>query len=145
VTLRIGSPAIALYCAVWAGMVIGVSFIATVAKFAAPTLTRPVALDVGRHTFSALAHIEWALFAVLVLLLLAAGINRVRLLMLLLIGAILAAEAIWLFPQLSARTDLVLAGKPLPASSLHAISVAAESSKVILLALFSVFEIRKSK
>ena len=43
----------------WAGIVIGVSFIATIAKFDAPSLTLPVALDVGRHTFAPLARIEW--------------------------------------------------------------------------------------
>lgn len=31
---------------VWAGMIVGVSGIATPAKFSTPTLTRPVALDV---------------------------------------------------------------------------------------------------
>lgn len=142
--LRIGSPVLALYCAVWAGVVIGVSFIATIAKFAAPSLTRPVALEVGSHTFAMLARIEWGLAAVLALLVLAAGVNRLRLVLFVLIAAILAVTAIWLYPQLSARTALVIAGQPLPPSPLHAISVAAESSKVVLLALFAVLEMRKA-
>jgi len=40
---------------VWMGIVIGVSFLATPVKFTADSLTRPVALDVGRATFHALA------------------------------------------------------------------------------------------
>ena len=96
--------ALALYCACWAGVVIGVSFIATVAKFSAPTLTRPVALDVGRHTFAALARIEWGLAVVLVLAIAYAGMNRFRAVMLFLIAALLAAETLWLYPLLSART-----------------------------------------
>ena len=34
-------------------------------KFTADSLTRPVALDVGRATFHALAYLEWALIVVL--------------------------------------------------------------------------------
>jgi hypothetical protein len=143
-TLRIGSPALALYCAVWAGIVIGVSFIATIAKFAAPSLTRPVALDVGAHTFAMLARIEWGLAAVLALLIFAAGLTRLRVFLFIAIAAILAGAAIWLYPQLAARTALVIAGQPLPPSPLHAISVAAESSKVVLLLVFAIMEMRKS-
>jgi hypothetical protein len=143
-TLRVGSPLLALYCAVWAGIVIGVSFIATIAKFAAPSLTRPVALDVGAHTFAMLARIEWGLAALLALIILAAGITRLRAILFILIAAILAAAAIWLYPQLATRTALVIAGQPLPPSPLHAISVAAESSKVVLLILFAILEMRKA-
>lgn len=132
--------ALALYCACWAGVVIGVSFIATVAKFSAPTLTRPVALDVGRHTFAALARIEWGLAVVLVLAIAYAGMNRFRAVMLFLIAALLAAETLWLYPLLSARTELVLANQPLPPSSVHMLSVSAESAKVLLLALFALVE-----
>ncbi len=143
-TLQIGRPVIALFCACWAGIVIGVSFIATIAKFAAPSLTRPVALDVGAHTFAVLARIEWGLVVVLALLVLAVGLTRLRLLLLIAIAALLACEALWIYPQLSARTALVIAGQPLPPSPLHAFSVAAESSKVLLLALFAVLESRKA-
>lgn len=139
------SGALALCCACWAGIVIGVSFIATVAKFAAPSLTRPVALDVGAHTFAMLARIEWGLLAVLVLLIAWAGFTRLRSLILLLIAAILAGEALWLFPQLNSRTALVIAGQPLPPSPLHGVSVAAESAKVVLLAFFAVMEIRHGR
>lgn len=142
-TLTIGRPVLALYCACWAGIVIGVSFIATIAKFSAPSLTRPVALDVGAHTFAMLARIEWGLAAALALFILAAGLTRLRLLLLIAIVAILAGEALWIYPQLSARTALVIAGQPLPPSPLHAFSVVAESSKVLLLALFAVLESRK--
>jgi hypothetical protein len=46
---------------VWMGIVIGVSFLATPIKFTADSLTRPVALDVGRATFNALGYLELAL------------------------------------------------------------------------------------
>jgi hypothetical protein len=133
---------LALYCAAWAGIVIGVSFIATVAKFAAPSLTRPVALDVGAHTFAMLARIEWGLAVVLALLIAFAGVTRLRAILLVAIAAILLGEALWLFPQLAARTALVIAGQPLPPSPLHSVSVAAESAKVLLLAFFAAAEVR---
>src|SRR5689334_13709779 len=50
----------------WAGLLVGVSFIATPAKFQAPSLTRPVALDVGRATFAVWNNVEWFILAVLV-------------------------------------------------------------------------------
>lgn len=143
-TLKIGSPVLSTYCAIWCGIVVGVSFIATVAKFAAPSLTRPVALDVGAHTFAMLARIEWGLAAVLALLVLAAGITRMRAVLLLVIAALLAVEALYIYPQLHARTALVIAGQTLPPSPLHAFSVAAESAKVLLLALFSILEMRRA-
>lgn len=144
-TLQIGNRVLALFCALWAGIVIGVSFIATVAKFAAPSLTRPVALEVGAHTFAMLARIEWGLAILLALLIFAAGVTKLRLLLLGLAVAILLGEAIWLFPALNTRTALVIAGEALPPSPLHAISVAAESSKVILLALFAALELKTIK
>ncbi len=136
---------LALFCACWAGIVIGVSFIATIAKFNAASLTRPVALDVGAHTFAMLARIEWGLVLVLALLVAFAGFNRLRTILLVVIAAILAMEALWLFPQLAARTALVIAGQPLPPSPLHAVSVSAESAKVLLLAFFGVVESRNGR
>jgi hypothetical protein len=39
---------------VWSGLLIGVSFVATPARFLAPSLQLPQALDVGRWTFHVL-------------------------------------------------------------------------------------------
>jgi hypothetical protein len=137
------SAVIALYCACWAGIVIGVSFIATIAKFNAPSLTRAVALDVGAHTFAMLCRIEWGLFALLALMIVVAGFGRLRIVLLALLLAILLLDSFWLFPQLTARTALVAAGQPLPPSPLHSIAVASQSAKVLLLALFAVAEARR--
>lgn len=52
----------------WLGLLLGVSFLATPAKFLAPSLTLPVALDVGRHTFFIFNKVEWLLSIVLLLL-----------------------------------------------------------------------------
>jgi hypothetical protein len=137
------SAVIALYCACWAGIVIGVSFIATIAKFNAPSLTRAVALDVGAHTFAMLCRIEWGLFALLALMIVVAGAGRLRMILVVSLLAILLVDSFWLFPQLHARTTLVIAGQPLPPSPLHAVSVAAQSAKVLLLAFFAIAEVRR--
>jgi hypothetical protein len=44
---------------IWAGLLLGVSFVATPAKFLAPSLPMTQALDVGRWTFHVLAWTEW--------------------------------------------------------------------------------------
>mgnify|MGYP001595694516 CR=1 FL=1 len=43
---------------IWLGMTLGVSMLATPARFAATTITRPVALDLGRVVFSVLNKAE---------------------------------------------------------------------------------------
>ena len=57
---------------IWAGLLLGVSFIATPAKFLAPSLPMAQALDVGRWTFHVLGLIEWGFVAVVGLLILVA-------------------------------------------------------------------------
>jgi hypothetical protein len=52
----------------WAGLSVGVAFLATPVKFLAPSLTLPAALDVGRHTFSLYNRAELALLVALILL-----------------------------------------------------------------------------
>ena len=51
---------------VWAGLLLGVAFVATPAKFLAPSLPLAQALDVGRWTFHVLSIIEWSLVATFV-------------------------------------------------------------------------------
>lgn len=53
---------------IWAGLSIGVAFLATAAKFLAPSLSLPVALDVGRQTFRVYNRAELVLLAALIIL-----------------------------------------------------------------------------
>jgi hypothetical protein len=64
---RVGILAIAL---LWCGLLLGVSFLATPAKFMAPSLSLVVALDVGRQTFAVMNKVEWLFVAVLLALIL---------------------------------------------------------------------------
>ena len=124
------SPCAGPLALVWAGMVLGVSFLATPAKFLAPSLPHPVALDVGRHTFRTFGRVEAALAALLELR--AAG-SKSRRLFALAPGLVVLAQTLWLRPRLDARTRQVIAGKELPPADLHLAYVASEAIKLAAL------------
>lgn len=118
--------------AVWAGLAFGVAFLATPAKFLAPSLSLPVALDVGRHTFRIHNHVEPALLAAL---LIPAAMSRSRLRWCLALAppaVVVLLEAAWLIPALDARVAVILAdgGARLAPSALHALYISMEAFKV---------------
>ena len=120
-------------CFTWVGMTVGVSMIATPVRFTATSITRPVALDVGRVVFAALNMAE--LVAVILLLVIVRVSGRSRELW---IGCsalilIVLAQGAWLIPELAARTDIVLSGGEPPPSHAHAIYSTLELAKIGLL------------
>ena len=62
-------------CLIWFGMTAGVSLLATPVRFSAPTITRPIALDVGQVVFAALNKAE---FVALILLLIVVRVSAQR-------------------------------------------------------------------
>ena len=117
----------------WVGMVVGVSLIATPARFTAGSITRPVALDVGRAVFTALNKVE---FLALVLLLIVVRISGRSAALWAACGAlalIVVAQGAWLIPELAARTDIILAGGEPPSSYAHAIYSTLELAKIGIL------------
>lgn len=126
----------------WVGLVFGVSFLATVAKFNAPSLTLPVALDVGRHTFAPLARAEWALAILLAASIVLGTPTPFRLAAFSAIAAILLAQALWLLPALDVRVDAIIGGGTPPPSSLHLVFVAGEAMKLLLLLTLAVAAFR---
>jgi len=121
----------------WAGIAIGVAFLATPAKFLAPSLTLPVALDVGRQTFAIYNRAELALVALLVVIGLASRAPRRWYFALAVPGAIVILQAVWLIPMLDHRVATILAGGAVPQNSnLHAAYIAAELIKIVALAGF---------
>lgn len=137
--------ALAALALLWAGMAIGVAWIATPVKFAAPSLTMAVALEVGRVTFHLFSRIEWGLTAVLALLVLAARPGRVLIVIAALVAALVAATAVALLPALDARAALVIAGRVPPPSHLHHLYMAAEAIKLCLLLALAALAIRQPK
>lgn len=116
----------------WAGLSAGVAFLATPVKFLAPSLSLPVALDVGRQTFRAYNTTEIVLLA-FALILGALSASRVRWYGSLAMPAILVGlQSLWLLPALDRRVVAVLAGAPEPAPSyLHAAFIGLEAVKVV--------------
>lgn len=118
---------------VWAGLSIGVSFLATPAKFLAPTLTLPVALEVGQQTFRVYHPVE-SVFAAAVILLGAGLGRRPRWAAAAAVPALLvAAQVFWLIPALDLRVAELQAGRPVAPSSEHALYVALEGVKIVWL------------
>jgi hypothetical protein len=118
----------------WAGLAIGVAFLATPAKFLAPSLTLPVALDVGRYTFRVYNGVEVGLLVCLA----AFGLwscSRWRWYLRLAVpAAVVLAQAFWLIPELDVRVAAIQGGAPqAPLSNLHSVYVTAEVIKVLWL------------
>ncbi|GLS19183.1 hypothetical protein GCM10007874_22000 [Labrys miyagiensis] len=116
----------------WGGLTIGVAFIGTPAKFLAPTLTLPVALDVGRHTFAIYNEVELVLVVALAVIALRTSQPAV-LRALILPAAIVLSETFWLIPALDVRVAAILAGQQMPPSHLHFVYVAVEAAKTMAL------------
>lgn len=121
----------------WAGMLLGVSFLATPVKFLAPSLTLPVALDVGRHTFGVFSVVEIAGALALLATAIVVRQRRRMLFFALLIGALVALQSFWLLPVLDARVELILQGAMPEDSELHSLYIALDATKLALLGLIA--------
>jgi hypothetical protein len=117
----------------WCGLLIGVSFLATPAKFLAPSLSMPVALDVGRQTFAVFNRTECVLLVATAIVWLLSARGRTTGVLLVMTSAIVLLETLWLLPLLDARVGLIIAGQTPPASSLHSGYVVLEAVKAIAL------------
>jgi len=121
----------------WMGLVIGVSFVATPVKFTAESLTRPVALDVGRATFQLLNRIEWVLVIGLVALvwrtLRTSADHRFDHVLVALVTLIVISQTVWLLPALNDRVAMIIAGNEPPPSMLHTVFGVLEVTKVLTL------------
>lgn len=128
--------ALTALCLLWAGLLAGVSFLATPIKFRAPSLTLPVALDVGRQTFDALNKVE--LGAVLLSITLLLLLNRrpprsVPTSVMVSLGvaaSIVVLQSVWLLPVLDARVVQILANQTPPDSPFHWIYIGLEAVKL---------------
>jgi hypothetical protein len=117
----------------WLGLLIGVAFLATPVKFMAPSLSLPVALDVGRYTFYVFNKVEWVLAAVLIVAPLGGGTAWPRLLAIA-AGLLVIVETVWMLPLLDHRVGLIISGQTPPTADLHGLYIAMEVAKVLVLA-----------
>src|SRR3712207_2656844 len=107
--------ALTMVCLLWAGMVLGISFLEGPVKFTAPTLTLPVGLDVGRQVFGVFNKVEiaWSLLGFALMWI----VRPPRYIMwcLAIAWLIVALQTVWLRPILNARVDVILARQTPPA------------------------------
>ncbi len=140
---RYAMAALGLIPAIWLGLLIGVSFIATPVKFAAPTLELGPALDVGRVTFALFSRIEWGVAGLLAIVVIAAGFPRYRAGGLALLILALALQSFWLLPALDLRVAAIMAGETLPASYHHNAYGGLEIVKCLTLLALAVAGVRQ--
>jgi len=125
----------------WFGMVVAISFLETPLKFRAPGVTVRIGLGIGRLVFRGLNTAEAILAAVLVIAgalaapppparLIAAGGAAI---------AVLIVQLAVVRPQLSRRSDRVLAGEDAPRSHAHYAYIGLELLKVAALLVTGIF------
>ena len=133
------APAVAVAAVfVWLGMLLAISFLEAPLKFRAPGVTLQIGLGIGRLVFRALNACELALAAAVVAtfavaappvgVAIGAGVAVV----------ILLAQVLIVRPQLSRRSDAVLAGGDGPRSRAHWAYIGLETVKVIALLITGV-------
>lgn len=116
-------------------MVLGISFIATPAKFLASSVPLGDALDIGRVTFGVMSYIEsFFLLALTILLFL----NRKKVtngiwMVFWVVVVSLCINYFWLKPMLDTRVALIASGQGVQPSNLHKVYVVFESIKLIAL------------
>ena len=120
---------------IWAGVSLAGSLVAAPAKFQAESLTRTVALDVGRAQFHWLGITEALVCLVVVLSLLRGPRPKWRWPAVAL--GLLALQRLVIMPPLDARTLQVIAGETVAPNSLHVIYVVVEVVKFLVLGLLA--------
>ena len=131
-------------CFIWVGITVGVTMIATPVRFTAPSITRPVALDVGRVVFAVLSNVEFAALVMLLVVVRLSGAARRLWAVCATLALIVIMQGVWLIPELAARTRIIVAGGQPPASYAHAIYSSLELIKIGLL-LFVGFSSLKTR
>lgn len=117
----------------WAGFVLGISFMATPLKFQAPSLTLPVAMEIAFVTFHTLNAVEIGLaLAILAVIFTTPRPDRTRRIALL-SGLLLLIQTLLLYTVLDARTVAIINGTEASIPSFHSYYVGLEVLKLALL------------
>lgn len=129
----------------WAGILIGVSFIATPAKFLAPSLSLPDALEIGRATFGVLKWIEFSMCASIIGILLGSRRRSSTIsATVVVVAMLLVLQYFLLLPILDARVELFLNGATGSTSNLHWLYVMIEVIKTIILIILGTFAFNRA-
>ncbi len=127
----------------WSGTVIGLSFIATPAKFLAPHLTMPLALEVGKVTFHTFNKVEWTTLLLTSTVLFFYRASFIKCLPLVVVFIILLLQSFWLLPVMDQRVSMVIAGNTPEGSIHHWVYIFVEAFKAITLMVAGIYIICK--
>lgn len=122
-----------LLCFIWAGMILGISFLEAPVKFTAPSLTLAVGLDVGRHVFQAFNKIEIVFGTLLLILMVKSKFTFIVNSLFAVVLFLLILECFWLLPVLDERALLLIAGKIPERESPHVWYILFDAVKVVSL------------
>lgn len=128
---RIANPAWLAFT--WFGLTAGITLLESPARFATGSLTRTAALDLGRVVFGLLNKVEIAALVATLLIVRISGMSRKFLVECALLTLIVVAQSVWLLPELSARSSLIVAGAEPGPSYVHGAYVIAELLKFAVL------------
>lgn len=120
----------------WAGLVLGVAFIAVPAQFAA-AITLPQGIDITRHVFTTFDRVEVGLAGLTLVLALLVRPGRLLWALLVLLWLIVAVQSLWLLPALDARADQLLQGQEPAPGPWHGLFVGSETAKLVVLLLIA--------
>lgn len=130
-------------CFIWAGMLLGISFLEAPVKFTAPSLTLQVGLDVGRHVFQAFNKVEIVFGAFLLILFVRFQTSLYSKFLFASIILLLILECVWLLPTLDDRALIIIAGGVPENESPHTWYIVFDALKVIALITLGVKTIKQ--
>lgn len=126
------APVLAL---LWAGMILGISFLEAWAKFKTPNVPKLVNLQIGHTVFDYFHFVQWLfLTALLIVLILTYPYLEISIYTITLtLIAIFSLQTFWLMPKFKKNIEILLTGLPLTPSPSHAIYALFEVLKFLLL------------
>ena len=124
-------------CLLWCGVLLGVSFIATPAKFLVAELDIVTAIKVGRATFEVYHYFEIVAVCLVFFTLCAFRVNKTVWVYFGLLGLVLTMQTFFIQPQLLANSEKLFAGIAMQSTSyVHLYYIFCDCLKVVLLISF---------
>jgi hypothetical protein len=124
---------------IWAGMVLGISFLEAPLKFQAPNITLALGVGIGRLVFSAFNKFEiFFMISLWILGILCIQRNYQIIISISLLTLILAAQTFWLLPALDERAVALIAAKIPERDSPHIYYIILEGIKLASLIVLGI-------
>jgi len=131
------SQLIVITALLWAGMILGISFLESWVKFRAPTLTKAIGLDVGRTVFNSFHKVQCILLMGIILISIFIKLTLINWQIVGMLIIIFILQLAWLFPTLNQRVNAILAGEKPQNSHAHKVYGIFEIAKFLILVDFS--------